>query len=203
MTSLFVKSETITLPIDLSALMLARQMSSEQFYEFCRTNPDLRIERSANGEVTVMPPAFSDTGNRNLKISQQVGNWADENDTGEVFDSSADFTLPHGATLSPDTAWIQADRWQALSPEEQASFAPIAPDFVVELRSASDSLVSLQNKMKEYIANGVRLGLLIDRQNQQVYIYRPETDPVVLEHPEIVNCEPELPGFMLKMAKIW
>lgn len=203
MTSLFVKSETMTLPIDLSALISARQMSCAQFYEFCRTNPELRIERSANGEVTVMPPAFSDTGNRNLKISQQVGNWADENNSGEVFDSSAGFTFPNGATLSPDTAWIQADRWQALSPEEQASFAPIVPDFVVELRSSSDSLVSLQDKMDEYIANGVRLGLLIDRNNQQVHIYRPNAAPVILEHPELVSCEPELPGFMLKMVKIW
>lgn len=203
MTSLFVKSEKMILPIDLSALLSARQMSYDQFYEFCRTNPELRIERRANGEVTVMPPAFSDTGNRNLKISQQVGNWADENDTGEVFDSSAGFTFPNGATLSPDTAWIQADRWQALSPEEQASFAPIAPDFIVELRSSSDALVSLQDKMDEYIANGVRLGLLIDRKSEQVHVYRPNTAPVILNRPETVNCEPELPGFILNMAKIW
>lgn len=203
MTSLLVQSDQIPLPIDLSALIPTRQMSYAQFCEFCRTNPELRIERSADGQVTVMPPAFSDTGNRNVKISAQVHNWAERNDTGEVFGSSAGFTLPNGATLSPDTAWIQAERWQALSPEEQASFAPIVPDFVVELRSSSDSLVSLQKKMEEYIANGVRLGLLIDRKSRQVYVYRPNAVPEILEAPEIVNCEPELPKFLLKMAKIW
>jgi Uma2 family endonuclease len=179
MTSLFVTSEKTTLPIDLSALMTTRQMSSEQFYEFCRTNPELRIERNANGEITVMSPAFSDTGNRNLKISQQVANWADEDGTGEAFDSSAGFTLSNGATRSPDTAWIQSERWNALrdvrsnkapikslilkalrnligmlfggeslTPEEQTSFAPIVPDFVIELRSSSDLLSTLRTCLK-------------------------------------------------------
>jgi Uma2 family endonuclease len=106
MTSLLVQSEMMPLPIDLSSLMTLPKMTDAQFYEFCRTNPNLRIERNASGEVIVMPPAFSDTGNRNFKISQQVGNWADENGAGEVFDSSAGFTLPNGATRSPDTAWI-------------------------------------------------------------------------------------------------
>jgi Uma2 family endonuclease len=203
MTGLFVTSERIALPIDLSALIATRQMSYEQFYEFCRTNPELRIERSANGDVTVMSPAFSDTGNRNVKISAQVSNWADEIGTGEVFDSSAGFTLPNGATRSPDTAWIRSERWNALTPEEQASFAPIVPDFVVELRSSSDLLSTLQKKMNEYIENGVRLGLLIDRKSRQVYVYRPSAVPEILNNPESVNCEPELPGFVLKMAKIW
>ncbi|WP_299485518.1 Uma2 family endonuclease [Acaryochloris sp. IP29b_bin.137] len=203
MTSLIVKSEKISLPIDLSALISTQQMSYRQFCEFCRTNPELRIERSASGEVTVMPPAFADTGNRNFKIAQQIGNWADKNNTGEVFDSSAGFTLPNGATLSPDAAWIQSERWQALSPEEQASFAPISPDFVVELRSSSDSLIRLQEKMEEYMANGVRLGLLIDRKSCQVRVYRPHKPPEILNNPEFVNCEPELPGFRLKMRQIW
>jgi Uma2 family endonuclease len=203
MTSLLVQSVMTPLPIDLSALMTLPKMSDAQFYEFCRTNPELRIERNASGEVIVMSPAFSDTGNRNVKISAQVCNWADENETGEVFDSSAGFTLPNGATRSPDTAWIKADRWNALTPEQQASFAPIVPDFVVELRSSSDTLSGLQEKMQEYVEQGVPLGLLIDRKNRQVHIYRPNCEPEVLENPAIVSCDPELPGFALKMAKIW
>lgn len=203
MTSLLVQSEMMPLPIDLSSLMALPKMTDIQFYEFCRTNPDLRIERNANGEVIVMPPAFSDIGNRNFKISQQVGNWADEDDTGEVFDSSAGFTLPNGATRSPDTAWIRLDRWNALLPAQQASFAPIVPDFVVELRSSSDTLSGLQEKMQEYIEQGVQLGLLIDRKTRKVHVYRCNCEPKVWENPELVSCEPELPGFVLKMAKIW
>jgi Uma2 family endonuclease len=178
-------------------------MTDEQFYKFCLSNPDLRIERSALGEITIMPPAFSDTGNRNLKISQQVANWADEDGTGEVFDSSSGFTLTNGAIRSPDTSWILADRWNALTPEEKASFAPIVPDFVIELRSSSDTLKGLQEKMEEYIENGVRLGLLIDRKSRRVHRYRPGQSPDVLENPESVSCEPELAGFRLKMAKVW
>lgn len=203
MTNLLIKSEQLSLPIDLSSLTPTAKMSDQQFYEFCRTNPDLRIERNANGEIIVMPPAFADTGNRNGRIFGQLFIWSEANGTGEAFDSSSGFTLPNGATRSPDAAWILSDRWNALTPEQQASFAPIAPDFVVELRSSSDTLSSLKEKMEEYIANGVRLGLLIDRKNRQVYVYRIDRDPEILESPEAVNCDPELPSFSLKMAKIW
>jgi Uma2 family endonuclease len=203
MASLLVNSERVSLPIDLSSLTMLPTMSEAQFYEFCRTNPGLRIERNAHGEVIVMSPAFADTGNRNGRIFAQIFNWAEENDNGETFDSSSGFTLPNGAIRSPDTSWIQSDRWNKLSPEEQASFAPIVPDFVIELRLSSDTLKSLQDKMQEYIDQGVRLGLLIDRKNCIVHIYRPNLEPELLTNPEFVNCEPELPGFELKMAKIW
>ena len=203
MASLLVNSERMSIPIDLSSLILLPIMTEFQFYEFCRTNPDLRIERNAHGEVIVMSPTFADTGNRNGRIFAQVFNWAEENDDGETFDSSSGFTLPNGATRSPDTSWIQSDRWNGLSPEEQASFAPIVPDFVIELRSSSDTLKNLQDKMQEYIDQGVRLGLLIDRKNCTVHIYRPNLEPKVLMNPEFVSCEPELSGFKLKMAKIW
>lgn len=202
MTSLLVKSESMPLSIDLSSLT-PMKMSDRQFYEFCRTNPDLRIERNANGEIIVLPPAFSDTGNRNGRVLGQLFIWAEADGTGEAFDSSSGFTLPNGATRSPDAAWILSDRWNALTPEQQASFAPIAPDLVVELRSSSDTLASLKEKMAEYITNGVRLGLLIDRKNRQVYIYRPDREPEILDNPESVSCEPEMPKFALKMAKIW
>ncbi len=203
MTSLWVKSEQIPLSIDLSSITSMSNLSDRQFYEFCCTNPDLRIERNATGEIIVMPPAFSDTGNRNGRIFGQLFVWSEANGTGEVFDSSSGFTLPNGATRSPDAAWILSDRWNALQPEQQASFAPITPDFVVELRSSNDTLVSLKEKMEEYIANGVCLGLLIDRQNRQVHIYRPNQSPEILENPESVSCEPEMSGFALKMARIW
>ena len=203
MASLLVTSERVSIPIDLSSQTLLPTMSEAQFYEFCRTNPDLRIERNAHGEVIVLSPAFADTGNRNGRIFAQVFNWAEENNSGETFDSSSGFTFPNGATRSPDTSWIQSDRWNGLSPEEQASFAPIVPDFVIELRSSSDTLKSLQDKMEEYIEQGIRLGLLIDRKNCTVHVYRPSFEPELLMNPEFVSCEPELSGFKLKMAKIW
>ncbi|MGG6266488.1 Uma2 family endonuclease [Leptolyngbya sp. AN03gr2] len=178
-------------------------MSDQQFYELCRVNPDLRIERNASGEIIVLPPAFADAGNRNGRVSGQLFIWSEADGTGEAFDSSSGFTLPNGAIRSPDAAWILFERWNALTPEQQASFAPIVPDFVVELRSSSDTLTSLKEKMEEYIANGVRLGLLIDRKNRQVHIYRLDRDSEILDNPESVNCDPELPMFALKMAKIW
>lgn len=203
MTNLLVKSVQAAVPINLSSLTTAAQMSAQQFYEFCRTNPDLRIERNASGEIIVMPPAFSDTGNRNGRIFGQLYIWSETDGSGEAFDSSSGFTLPNGATRSPDAAWILAERWQGLTPAQQASFAPIVPDFVVELSASSDTLTSLQEKMEEYIANGVRLGLLIDRKKHQVYVYRPKQTAQILENPESVSCDPELSEFKLKMAKSW
>lgn len=203
MTSLLIKSEQMPLSIDLSSLTPMSKLSDQQFYEFCRTNPDLRIERNANGEIIVMAPAFSDTGNRNGRVFGQLFIWSETDATGEAFDSSSGFTLPNGAVRSPDAAWILSERWNALPPEKQASFAEIVPDFVVELRSSSDTLVSLKEKMEEYIANGVRLGLLIDRKNRQVHIYRLDREPEILDDPDSVSCEPEMPMFALEMAKIW
>jgi Uma2 family endonuclease len=203
MTNLRIRNEPASMTVDISALMTLPQMSEEQFYEFCHRNPDLHIERNTQGEVIVMPPAFSDTGNRNNKISYQLTRWAEQDDTGEVFDSSAGFTLPSGAMRSPDASWIKLDRWDALTDAQKASFAPICPDFVIELRSASYTLKSLQEKMHEYIENGVNLGLLIDQQSQTVYCYRADRSVAVLPQPELVSCEPELPGFVLQMAKIW
>jgi Uma2 family endonuclease len=200
MTTLLIQNQSVPLTVNLPAI---ESMTVEQFYEFCSANRDLRIERTASGEVIIMPPAFADTGNRNIKIAQQLANWADRDGTGETFDSSAGFTLPNGATRSPDASWIKLDRWNTLTEEEKASFAPIFPDFVIELKSASDTLSSLQKKMQEYIDNGVSLGLLIDRKNRKVYIYRPDGEPEILDNPETVSCEPELPGFVLQMAKIW
>lgn len=200
MTTLLIQTENTPLTVNFPAIV---KMTQAQFYEFCQANQELRIERTAQGEVIIMPPAFSDTGNRNFNIAAQLWVWTEQNGTGIGFDSSAGFTLPNGATRSPDASWIKLERWNALTAAEQASFAPICPDFAIELRSASDTLISLQTKMQEYINNGASLGWLIDRKNRQVYIYRPDRSPEVLEQPEFVTGDPELPGFGLKMAKIW
>ena len=200
MTTLLIQTESVPLTVNFPSLV---QMTDEQFYEFCQANRDLRIERTASGEVTIMPPAFSDTGNRNIKIAQQLANWAEQDGTGEPFDSSTGFTLPNGATRSPDASWIKLERWNALTEEQIASFAPICPDCVIELRSSSDSLSGLQDKMQEYVANGASLGWLIDRKNRKVYIYRSNHEPEILDNPKAVSGNPELPGFALQMAKIW
>ena len=200
MTQLLIQTENVPLIVNFPAIA---QMTRTQFYDFCQANRDLCIERTAAGEVIVMPPTFSDTGNRNGRVFQQLANWSDRDGTGVTFDSSTGFTLPNGAVRSPDASWIRRDQWNALTDEEKASFAPICPDFVVELRSASDALATLQAKLQEYIDNGAVLGFLIDRKNRTCYIYRPVQPPKVLEHPEVVSGDPELPGFDLQLTKIW
>ncbi|MBW4469841.1 MAG: Uma2 family endonuclease [Stenomitos rutilans HA7619-LM2] len=200
MTTLLIQTDNTPLTVNLPAIA---SMTQAQFYEFCLANRDLRIERTASGDVIIMPPAFADTGNRNFNIAQQLANWADQDGTGIGFDSSAGFTLLNGATRSPDASWVRLERWQALTEEEKASFAPICPDFVIELRSSSDTLTSLQDKLKEYLANGALLGFLIDRKNRTVHLYRPNQEPLILDNPDTVSGDPELPGFVLQMAKIW
>jgi Uma2 family endonuclease len=200
MTTLLIQTEQIPMTVNFP---LVQQMTTAEFYEFCLANRDLRIERTASGDVIVMSPAFSDTGNRNMKIAYQVANWAEQDGTGETFDSSAGFTLPNGAIRSPDAAWIKLERWNALTEEQKASFAPICPDFVIELRSASDRLPTLQDKMQEYIDNGALLGFLIDRKARTVHLYRPQQAAQILENPAEVQGDPELPGFTLIMNKIW
>ncbi|MEQ8756886.1 MAG: Uma2 family endonuclease [Coleofasciculus sp. G1-WW12-02] len=178
-------------------------LTDEQFFEFCQINRDLRIERTATGELLIMPPTGSDTGNRNAKLNQQLANWTDADGTGIEFDSSSGFTFPNGAKVSPDAAWVKLERWNALTPEQQKTFAPICPDFVVELRSVSDNLTPLKTKMQEYIDNGALLGWLIDRKKRQVYIYRPGVAVECLDNPATISGESVLPGFVLDLSKIW
>lgn len=199
-TTLLIQTEATYMKVALPGIS---PMTREDFSRLCQANRELRIERTANGEIAIMPPSFSDTGNRNFNLAVQLGIWAEKNNRGIGFDSSTGFTLPNGAIRSPDAAWIKTDRWNTISQEEQASFAPIVPDFVIELRCASDSLSNLKTKMQEYIDNGVLLGWLIDRQNRTVYIYRPNQDVQIRENPEEVSGDPELPGFSLVMTKIW
>ncbi|NJO76619.1 MAG: Uma2 family endonuclease [Leptolyngbyaceae cyanobacterium RM1_406_9] len=200
MTELLIQTESILLKVNLPSIAT---LSHEQFYEFCQANRDLRIERTATGEVIIMPPAFSDTGNRNFNLAVQLGSWVEQDGTGVGFDSSTGFTLPNGAVRSPDASWIRGDRWNALTEEQKASFAPICPDFVIELRSSSDTLTGLQAKTQEYIDNGALLGFLIDRKNRTVHLYRPNRTPEILNDPASVSADPELPGFVLQMTKIW
>ncbi len=180
------------------------KMTEEQFFEFCQINRDLRIETNKLGELLIMPPTGSETGNREFNICVQLGLWSDEDGTGLAFSSSTGFTLSTGAKKSPDASWIKLERWQSLSPEEKEKFAPICPDFVLELMSPSDNLKTLQAKMTEYMEEpGVKLGWLIDRKERKVYIYRPGIATECLENPETVNGEAILPGFILKMSKVW
>lgn len=185
-------------------LQFPSSMTDEQFFEFCQINRDLRIERNKFGEISIMPPTGSETGNRNFNIALQLGNWSEQDGTGICFDSSTGFKLSTGAQRSPDVSWIKLSRWNSLSPDEQQKFAPICPDFVIELRSASDNLKLLQEKMEEYILEpGIQLGWLIDRKNKRVYIYRPQMPVECLENPDSVRGEEVLPGFVLNMAKVW
>jgi Uma2 family endonuclease len=182
-------------------LSSAIELTDEQFFQLCVNNRDLRLERTAEGELIIMPPTGWGSGNRNSKLTARVELWADTDGTGLAFDSSTGYKLPNGANRSPDASWVKRERLEALNPDP-ARFLPMAPDFAVELRSASDSLQTLQQKMQEYIENGVRLGWLLDPQNQRVEIYRPGQEVEVLQSPTSLSGEDVLPGFMLDLTQI-
>jgi Uma2 family endonuclease len=180
------------------------QMTDEQFFEFCHMNRDLRIERNKFGELVIMPPTGSETGNREVNVSGQLWVWSEQDGTGITFSSSTGFKLSTGAERSPDASWIKLERWNSLSPEQQRKFAPICPDFVVELKSPSDNLQTLKEKMEEYMNEpGIQLGWLIDRKQHKVYIYRPGLPEECLDNPTTVSGESVLPGFILNMSKVW
>jgi Uma2 family endonuclease len=179
------------------------ELTDEQFFNLCQANRDLRFERTATGELIIMPPTGGETGNRNGRLNQQLFNWSDTDVTGIAFDSSTCFKLPNGADRSPDASWIKLERWDALTEEEKQKFPPICPDFVIELLSPSDSLKVAQEKMREYIDNGVRLGWLINRKSRQVEIYRQVQEVEVLESPITLSGEDVLQGFILNIEAIW
>ncbi|BAY15787.1 hypothetical protein NIES21_16060 [Anabaenopsis circularis NIES-21] len=179
------------------------QLTREQFYQLCEENPDLKLERNAQGELIIMPPTGGETGKSNSNVNAQIWFWNDQNQLGEVFDSSTGFTLPNGADRSPDVSWVAKSRWDALTKEQKEKFIPLCPDFVIEILSPNDSLKKTQNKMQEYIENGCRLGWLINRKQQEVEIYRLGKDVEILKSPQILSGEDVLPGFVLTMQKIW
>jgi Uma2 family endonuclease len=192
-----------TQPVVLRLPPLWPRMGDREFSDFCRLNPDLRIERTAKGDLHVMPPAGGETGRREFTLSLRFGVWAEADGTGIGFSPSTGFTLPNGAKRAPDVAWVRRDRWEALTEEEHETFPPLCPDFVIELRSRSDSLKTLQEKMEEYIDNGAQLGWLIDRMERKVYVYRPAAAAECLDDPAQVSGDPLLPEFVLHLKEIW
>ncbi|MEB3282451.1 MAG: Uma2 family endonuclease [Lyngbya sp.] len=175
------------------------QLTDEQFYHLCQFNRDLRLERNAKGELIVNPPTGGETGNYNIGLAAQIWNWNERAKLGKAFDSSTGFKLSNGATRSPDVAWVRLDRWESLSHEQQRRFPPLAPDFVIELMSPSDELTDIQEKMKEYIECGVRLGWLINRKDANVEIYRLDQSTPVVKMPVKLSGEDVLPGFELEI----
>ena len=179
------------------------ELTEEQFYHLCRVNPDVKFERNAQREIIIMSPTGGETGKCNAKLTTLFYLWNEETNFGEVFDSSTCFRLPNGADRSPDVSWIQKERWDRLTSEQKEKFPPIAPDFVLELMSPTDSLKETQDKMKEYMENQVRLGWLMNRKSRRVEIYRAGKPVEVLSNPSQLSGEDVLPGLVLDLRMIW
>ena len=190
-------------PLEIDFGNLLKPMDDDDFFYFCQRHRDLRIEMDQFGEITIMSPTGSETGRINFTLIADFAIWARADGTGEGFDSSTGFILPNGAKRSPDLSWIKREKWLAIPAEKRKKFAPICPDFVVEIRSESDSLKNLQAKMEEYIENGAALGWLIDVQDKKVYVYQQNTTVQELENPGEVSGEPLLSGFVLQMKNFF
>lgn len=178
-------------------------LTDDQLYELCQLNEELWIERTAQGELLLMPPSGWETSYHNSDLNMQLRAWAKQDGTGLVSDSSGGFILSNGAMRSPDAAWVRRSRLVALTQEQKQKFLPFCPDFVIELRSPSDSLRAVQAKMVEYMENGAQLGWLIDPEDRQVYVYRPQTEVEILENPTTLSGDPELPGLVIDLQEIW
>lgn len=181
----------------------AIEMTDDQFFEFCQINRDWCIERTKEGELEIMSPSGGETGSTNLGIEAALYNWSKRDGTGVGFNSSTGFDLPNGATRAPDASWVRRERLADLTREQKKKFLPLCPDFVVELRSPSDSLRALQEKMEEYVNNGAQLGWLIDPEERQVFIYRPGQPVEHLKNPTSLVGDPLLSGFVLDLKEIW
>jgi Uma2 family endonuclease len=199
-TSLSIEASPLRLPLVVRS---ARPVSDDALYEFCRANPELRIERTAEGEILIMSPTGGETGRRNFVLIGQFWAWVRVDGAGVGFDSSTGFILPNGAERSPDVAWVRTERWQALAPAERDRFVKLCPDFVAELRSPSDDLAMLQAKLGEYVACGCQLGWLLDPTTRSVHVYRSGAQPEVLADPATVSGDPVLPGFVLRLDELW
>jgi len=180
-----------------------QKLGEDGFYEFCMLNKDLRIELTSAGDLIVMSPTGGETGIRNFELTGSFWAWVKKDGTGRGFDSSTLFTLPNGAKRSPDVSWVRNDRWERLTKKERKQFPPLCPDFVVELRSPSDTLRTLKKKMQEYTENGAQLGWLIDPLEKKVYVYRPQSAVERLDDPQTVSGDPLLPGFTLDVQSLW
>src|SRR5215217_1043597 len=190
------------IPPELIALT-HQSVTPEQFEELCRDYSELRLELTSTGELIIMPPTGFQTGARNANLTSQLVVWATKDGSGVCTDSSGGFALPNGARRAPDAAWVKRERVDDLTKEQKEGFGPFCPDFVVEIRSPSDRLADLRNKMLEYIENGASLGWLIDPFKRQVYVYQANEDLVILDNPETVSGDPLLPGFTLDLTRLW
>jgi Uma2 family endonuclease len=179
------------------------ELSDDQFYQLCQNHRDLKFERTAQGELVIVTPVGGEGGSREADLIGDLVYWNRRTQLGKVFSSSTCFKLPNGADRSPDAAWVTLERWNQLTPEQQKKFPPICPDFVIELRSESDTLESLQQKMQEYLSNGLRLGWLVNPQKRQVEIYRANQDKQVLENPKQLDGEDVLPDFVFELSLVW
>jgi Uma2 family endonuclease len=180
-----------------------RPLSADEFFDFCQANSLWRIERMADGEIVIMPPSGDESSHHCAGLNAQLYSWAKRDGRGRVFESSAGFELPNGATLSPDASWISSARLSALAPEHKRKFAPICPDFVVEVQSPSDSVRRLKRKMHEWIENGAQLGWLILPDSKTVYVYRPGKEPEFLTNITQVAGDGPVEGFVLDLTEIW
>jgi Uma2 family endonuclease len=195
------RAKSLQLPLTLR-LPKTLELTDEQFLELSSLNRDLRLELTSQGDLIVMPPAGGGSGKRNARINYQLMHWSLQDGTGEVFDSSTGFRLPNGAVRSPDASWVSKARLEPLSAQEQEKFLPLCPEFVIELRSPTDSLQALKEKMQEYLDNGAKLGWLIDPQRKRVLVYTPK-NVEELENPEALHGDPLLPGFRLGLLEVW
>ncbi len=191
--------EAKPLLLDIHSINL--HVTHGEFEKLCQNNPDLRLELTKEGQLITMVPAGWESSKQNSKLNSRVEVWNEQFDLGEVFDSSGGFTLPNGAVRSPDVTWIEKSKLEGISTD--IAFPEVTPDFMIELRSKTDSLKTLQEKMQEYQSNGVRLGLLINPEDQQVEIYRPEQKAFILDSPGSIDCNEVMPGFILDLSKIW
>jgi len=190
----------MTLTLDMQSADL--RLGDAEFYRLCQANRDLRLELTAEGNLIIMPPTGWDTGRRNLSLARLVGNWAEADGTGIAFDSSTGFKLPNSATRSPDVSWVLKLRIEAIDPDPN-KFLPLCPDFAIELRSANDNLSDAQNKMQEYLDNGLKLGWLIDPKRRKVEIYRPESAVETVDFATNLSGEAVLSGFTLDVTKVF
>ena len=185
--------------LDLRQLI---HITDEQFYKLCQANPDIKLERNAKGELIVMPPTGGESGKRNADLTADLVVWNRQRKLGVVFDSSTGFSLPNGAKRSPDASWLSLERWNALTAQQRKRFLPLCPDFVIELMSETDALEDAQEKMIDYISNGLRLGWLLDPKNKRVEVYRQGQPVEVLQSPTTLSGEDVLPGFVLELSQI-
>ena len=186
-----------------SPLQLGIELTDEQFWQLCQQHSDLKFERTASGKLIIMSPTGGLTGEKNSNLNFQLRLWNRQNKLGKVFDSSTGYQLPNGANRSPDASWVELSRWNSLTRKQQERFIPLCPDFVVELRSPSDTIKATQSKIIEYMNNGAKLGWLIDPQRQIVEVYRPNQAVKILQFPDTVSGENILPGFVLDLTEIF